>query len=89
MGAGVKQVEQFKWFLPGRTPLAKPYLSSWHMTADEAKARGALRPDLSTRTVIDVAETPEEQREIMARTDTSKWGGTRVKSITKNTGEDR
>lgn len=73
----MKQVEQFKWYLPGRTARSKPYLSAWHMSAADAKARGAIAPEPTSREVIMVAETPEEERELRRRTDTSQLGNRR------------
>jgi hypothetical protein len=57
----MKQVELFKWWLPAPAwkPKGKPYLSSWLMTKEDAEKRGAIRPELSTRMVIDVADKPD------------------------------
>ena len=60
----MKTVEVFRWYLPPRAgagPRAKPYLSRWKMTAEEAAARGALRPEPATRELRDVPETAQEQ----------------------------
>jgi hypothetical protein len=74
----MKEVESFRWFLPPKAwdgPKAKPYLSAWTMTAEEAAKRGALRPDPSTRTVLLVPETPEEEAQLRRASDTSALGG--------------
>ncbi len=74
----MKTVEQYRWYLPPKPwagPRALPYLSSWSMDSDTAKRHGAIRPDLSTRTVIQVPETPEEEAQLRRATDTSVLGG--------------
>jgi hypothetical protein len=75
VGAGVKQVEQFRWYMPNPNPRGKPYLTRHSMTRDEATKAGALHPEPTSRRVIDVAETPEEELQVRMRSDTSKLGG--------------
>jgi hypothetical protein len=70
----MKQVEMFKWWLPPAPwagPRAKPYLSSFLMTADDAAKRGAIRPEPGTRWVHMQAETPEEEAQVRRLTDTA------------------
>lgn len=74
----MKTVEHYRWLLPAKPwsgPRAQPYLSAWPMSAEDAAKLGAIRPDLSTRTVIQIPETPEEEAELRRRTDTSALGG--------------
>jgi hypothetical protein len=71
----MQEVEQFKWWLPPGQGRKKPYLSSWHMTAEEAAKRGALRPETTSRMVIRRPETAQEAIEMQRRTDTSVWAG--------------
>lgn len=74
----MKTVEQFRWYLPPKPwagPKAQPYLSAWAMDAETAKRYGAVRPDPSTRTVVEVPETPEEEAQLRRATDTSALGG--------------
>lgn len=71
----MKQVEYFFWFLPNANPRGKPYLSRWKMSEEEAKARGATRPDPGSREVREVPETPEEEAELRRLTDTSVLSG--------------
>lgn len=59
----MKRVEVFRWYLPARTERGKPYLSSWHMTAEAAAARGALRPEPTSRIVRELPETAAELRD--------------------------
>ncbi|MBI5277965.1 MAG: hypothetical protein HY854_16065 [Burkholderiales bacterium] len=56
----MKQVEQFRWYMPPWRKGAKPHLSSWHMDAETAARMGALRPEPSTREVREIPETDEE-----------------------------
>lgn len=67
----MKERELFKWWLPPRWGKGKPYLSSWRMSQEEAQARGAIRPEPSTRLTVPVPQTPEEDAELKAQTDTS------------------
>lgn len=74
----MKTVEHFRWYLPPKPwagPKALPYLSSWAMDAETAKRHGAIRPDPSTRTVLQVPETPEEEAQVRRAGDTSALGG--------------
>jgi hypothetical protein len=64
-----------RYWLPNKNPRGKPYLSAWRMSPEDAKARGAIRPEPGTEMVIDVAETPEEEALLRRRTDTSKVSG--------------
>jgi hypothetical protein len=82
----MKQIEQFKWYLPARNPRGKPYISGWHMTAEEAAKRGALRPEPGTRMVIDVGETPDEIELVRLRTDTSPSAAARAAALKKKMG---
>lgn len=45
------EIELWNWWMPARTPRGKEYLSAWKMTAQDAKLRGAIRPEPSTREV--------------------------------------
>jgi hypothetical protein len=38
----MRRVEYALWYLPPRSPRAKPYKSAWKMTAEEAAAKGAV-----------------------------------------------
>jgi hypothetical protein len=70
----MKHEELFFWWLPpapSAGPRAKPYLSRFRMSRAQAAERGALHPEISSRVVIEVAETPEEELELRQRTDTS------------------
>jgi hypothetical protein len=58
----MKRVEVFRWYLPNANPRGKPYLSRWHMNAEEAAARGAIRPEPSSRIVRDLPDTEDEKR---------------------------
>jgi hypothetical protein len=74
----MKQVETFQWKLPPKPwagPRAKPYISSWKMTREEAAKHGAIEPVLESRDVQLVAETPEEAAEVRQQSDTSVWSG--------------
>jgi hypothetical protein len=74
----MKEVEQFRWYLPPKPwagPKAREYLSNWAMTAEEAAKHGAIRPDPSTRTVLKIAETPAEEAQLRRMDDTSALGG--------------
>jgi hypothetical protein len=74
----MKKVEVFKWYLPPRVgsgPRAKPYLSRWKMTAEDAAARGAIRPEPTSRELLAIAETPEEEKQLRRAGDTSALGG--------------
>jgi hypothetical protein len=57
----MKRVETFRWYLPARSARGKPYLSAWHMSAQEAATRGALRADPASRILRDVPETDAEK----------------------------
>ncbi len=74
MLAGMREVEFFKWWLPPPPGRKQPYLSSWVMTAQDAAQRGALRPEPSTRVVRQMAESPQEVRQVLELSDTSKHG---------------
>lgn len=58
----MKSVEHHRYWLPPPAwkPKGKPYLSRDLMDADQAAKRGALRPEPSTRQVIEVPETAAE-----------------------------
>lgn len=74
----MRNVEIFKWYMPPpahKGPRAKPYLTAYHMDADTAKERGAIRPEPSSRMVIQKAETPEEDEQLRRAIDTSNQGG--------------
>lgn len=74
----VKEVEAFRWHLPPKPwagPRAKPYLSAWKFTAEDAAKLGALRPDPTTRELRLVAETPDEEAQLRRLSDTSALGG--------------
>jgi hypothetical protein len=74
----MKQIEVSKWYLPPKPwagPRAQPYLSSWVMSADDAAKHSAIRPEPSTRTLIQVPETPEEEAQLRRAGDTSHLGG--------------
>lgn len=79
----MRQVEYHRWYLPGRTPRSKPYLSSWKMTAEEAAQRGAIRPEPTSREVREIPETPEEEAQHRLRTDTSVAAAERAKATRK------
>lgn len=66
----MKDVETWRWFLP-RGPGRKPYLSRWHMTEEEAAARGAIAREPTSRRVIRVGETVIERELLRLGTDTS------------------
>jgi hypothetical protein len=85
----MKQIEVHFWYLPPPpwTPRAKPHLSRWKMTAEEAQRRGTLGPDPASRELLDVAETPEEEAELRRRTDTSVLGGPAPGSISDRRGK--
>jgi hypothetical protein len=70
----VKRVETFRWYLPARTERGKPYLSRWHMTAEDAAARGALRPEPTSRIVRELPDTEDELRAAQI-SDASRIGG--------------
>ena len=66
----MKEVETFRWYMPApawKGPRAKSYLTSYHMTVDEARARGAIEAERSSRQLRRVPETAEDLR----HTDTS------------------
>jgi hypothetical protein len=67
----MKQVEYHLWFLPGKTPRSKPYLSRWKMTAEDAAKLGAIRPEPTSLEVRDVPETEDDRLELMRRTNTA------------------
>ena len=57
----MKDVEVYKWWLPPKPwggPRARPYLSSWKMSREEAAKHGAIEPDLNTREVCVKSESP-------------------------------
>jgi hypothetical protein len=70
----MKQVETFRWYLPNPNPRGKPYLSRWHMSAQDAAARGALRPEPTSRIVREVPDTDDERRAAQIA-DASRIGG--------------
>lgn len=77
----MKNERRARWWLPPKPwqgPRAKPYLATFEMSDEQAKAAGALRIEPNTERWIDVPETPEEEREILQRTDTSKAGSGRI-----------
>jgi hypothetical protein len=57
----VKEVELYKWWLPPPAwqPKAQPYLSRWLMSEEDARKRGAICPELTTRKVIHVGDKPD------------------------------
>jgi hypothetical protein len=70
----MKQVETYRWKLPPKPwngPRAKPYISSWKMTREDAAKHGAIEPVLESREVLMVAETLEEEAELRRLSDTS------------------
>ena len=76
-----KEIEQFKWYLPAKLPRRKPYLSRWRMTAQEAAAQGAFRPELTSRMVIRIAETELEAGLHRLSTDTSPGAAARAAAL--------
>lgn len=74
----MKEVIVSKWYLPAKTwdgPKAKPYLSRWLMDEETAKRYGGLWPEPSSSRMRLMAETPEEERELLLAGDTSALGG--------------
>lgn len=67
----MKEVEYHHWYLPNKNPRGKPYLSRWKMSAEDAAARGAIRPEPSSREVRMHAETDAEREEQRRLTDTA------------------
>lgn len=69
----MKEVEYFKWFMPppASQPRAKPYLTRYRMTRDEAKVAGALREEPTSREVRHIAETADEDLQLRRLSDTS------------------
>lgn len=69
----MRTVTLHKYYLPPRSasPRAKPYASSWRMTAEDAAKRGALGIVPGSAMEIEQAETFEEQ---MARAHTITHG---------------
>lgn len=57
----MRELELFKFWMPPKPwePKAKPYLSRWHMSQEDAAKVGALEPDLTTRRVIQIDEKPD------------------------------
>jgi hypothetical protein len=70
----VKTVEVFRWYLPNANPRGKPYLSRWHMSAEDAAKQGAIRPEPSSRIVRELPESEEELRAAQVA-DASRVGG--------------
>jgi len=71
----MKQIEVCLWWLPPKRwegPSAKPYLSSWKMSAEEAAAHKAIRPDLTSRELRQLSGTKDKQRQLLQETDTSR-----------------
>lgn len=65
----VRPVEHFFWYLPPepwKGPRAKPRLSTFKMDAEQAVKLGAIEPQLSSREVRMLPETPEEQHQAMS-----------------------
>ena len=59
----MRSVEYYRWYMPvepWRGPRAKPRLTSYHMDAEMAAERGALRPEPNSRQVRQIPETREE-----------------------------
>jgi len=55
----MRAVEYHRYWLPSLGG-KRPHLSRWAMTAEDAAARGALRPEPGTREVRMLAETSAE-----------------------------
>jgi hypothetical protein len=70
----MKQVEVFRWYLPNPNPRGKPYLSRWHMTAVDAAKHGAIRPEPTSRKMMEVPDSDEERRAAQMA-DASRIGG--------------
>jgi hypothetical protein len=52
------EIELFRWWLPPNSWRRQEYLSSYHMTREQAALAGALRADLASRMVVrPVADT--------------------------------
>jgi hypothetical protein len=65
----MRAVEYFRWYLPPephRGPRAKPRLSTYKMSREDAAKVGAVEPQLSSREVRMIAETREEKEQAMA-----------------------
>jgi hypothetical protein len=65
----MRETEFFLWWLPPephRGPRAKPRLSTYKMSAEEAAKRGALRAEPTSREVRMIPETREESEQAMA-----------------------
>jgi hypothetical protein len=65
----MRAVEYFLWYLPPephRGPRAKPRLSTYKMSAEDAAKRGAIRPEPTSREVRMIPETREEIEQAMA-----------------------
>lgn len=76
----MKEVEYFHWMLPPDVWSKKPRKSTIKLTAEEAKARGALERLDETREVRQMPETDAERMDAMHRNTTSSWqkdGGTK------------
>jgi hypothetical protein len=65
----MRETEFFLWWLPAepwKGPRAKPRLSTYKMSAEEAAKVGAIEPQLSSREVRMIPETREEIEQAMA-----------------------
>lgn len=65
----MRTVAYYRWWLPPepwRGPRAKPRLSTYKMSAEEAAERAAIRPEPTTREVRLIPETAEERAQAMA-----------------------
>lgn len=69
----MKEVEYFHWMLPPDVWSKKPRKSTIKLTAEEAKARGALERLDSTREVRHMPETASERMDATHRNTTSAW----------------
>lgn len=45
-----------RYWLPARVPGGREHLSRWAMSEEEAKARGAIRPEATSREVRQVSD---------------------------------
>jgi hypothetical protein len=65
----VRAVAYYRWYMPPepwRGPRAKPRLSTYLMSPEDAAERGAIEPLLSSREVRLIPETAEERDAAMA-----------------------
>lgn len=52
------KIERYRYWLPPRFPGGKERLSTWHMSDEEAKRHGALRPEPTSLQVHQVEDDP-------------------------------